>query len=321
MNFPHHTPRPKTKEYSAEYAFKNRDLPGIEKIPTVKGMEQQLDLHRPNIFEYENHRLFLKAYFDYCKQKMPQFSYRYFASKAGFTSPNFLKLVIDGKRNLSPASIEAFAKAFKLSVSESEYFACLVHFHQSETEAGKASWAQNILKCKGLQKIHPLRQAEYAYYGRWYYIPIREMLLFKNFKNDPQWIADQFTPPLKREQVTEALTHLEQIGLIAKSSDTWVQVQKTVSTGNEVSHSLVKQYHREMIQKGSDAIEQVQKLQREVSAICIPISVLKRDEIKLKIQQFRKEILALADNSEGAEEVYQLNIQWFPLVGKKEEIS
>ncbi len=92
-------------------------------------------------------------------------------------------------------------------------------------------------------------------------------------------------------------------------------MQKSVSTGDEVSHSLVKQYHRDMIQKGAESIDTVTKLRREVSAVCIPISQIKREEIKVKIQQFRKEIMAIAESSEEAEEIYQLNIQWFPLAG------
>ncbi len=274
---------------------------------------------RPNIFEYENYRSFLKDYFIYCKQCKPQFSYRYFAQKAGFRSPNFLKLAMDGKRNLSSLSIEQFCKAFKLSSVESEYFMCLVHFNQSENEAQKVQWAQKILRSKGLQKIHPLRQAEYSYYAHWYYIPIREMILLKNFNESPNWIAQQFHPPLEDDQVRKALEHLLQMGLIERNQQgQLVQRQRFISTGNEVSHSLVKQYHRDMIQKGADAIDTVAKLRREVSAVCIPISQVKREEIKTKIQQFRKEIMAIAESSDEAEEIYQLNIQWFPLIGNNE---
>lgn len=281
-------------------------------------MDVKAEISRPTIFEYENYRSFLKDYVAYSKNKHPQFSYRYIAQKAGFTSPNFLKLVIDGKRNLSPKSLLQFAKAFKFSNSETEFFESLVHFNQSQEESQKAHWAQKILSCKGLQKIHPLRQAEYAYYANWYYIPLREMILLKNFKEDPQWLAQQFEPELTVQQVQLAIEDLLKIGMIARNDQgQLVQVQKSVSTGNEVSHNFVKQYHKDMIQKGADSIDNTPKTLREVSAVCIPISVASREEIKIKIQQFRKEILAIAENSDAAEEIYQLNIQWFPLLAVK----
>ncbi len=181
-------------------------------------METKSLKQRPPIFEYENYRCFLKDYFAFSKQQLPQFSYRYFSHKAGFSSPNFLKLVMDGKRNLSPQSIEQFCKAFKFSVIESEFFSYLVHFNQAQDEAQKILWAQKILKCKGLQKIHPLRQAEYAYYARWYSIPIREMILLKNFKEDAVWIARQFQPALTKEQVEQALENLLQLGMIQRDA-------------------------------------------------------------------------------------------------------
>ena len=105
-------------------------------------METQSLKPRPSLFEYENYRSFLKDYFTFSKQQLPQFSYRYFAQKAGFRSPNFLKLVMDGKRNLSSQSIEQFSKAFKLSSIESEFFSYLVHFNQSEDDAQKILWAK-----------------------------------------------------------------------------------------------------------------------------------------------------------------------------------
>lgn len=285
-------------------------------------MEQKEIVTRPNIFEYENYRSFLADYFRYCKNKQPQFSYRYFSQKAGFSSPNFLKLVMDGKRNLSAISIQQFAKAFKFSHLESEFFEYLVFFNQSETESKKIEWAQKILRCKGLQKIHPLRQAEYSYYANWYYIPIREMILLKNFRDDPLWIANQFSPPLSIAEVEQAFNHLEELGMISRNKHGQrVQTQRSVSTGDEVSHSLVKKYHKDMIQRGAESIDGIGKLRREVSAVCIPISENKREEIKTKIQQFRKEIMAIADSDNEAEEVYQLNIQWFPLIGKGEVTS
>lgn len=272
----------------------------------------------PSIYEYEDYRIFLSDLYKFFKNQKASFSYRYFAQRAGFTSPNFLKLVIENKRNLSVDSIERFAYALKLNKSETEFFGYLVHFNQADTEKEKARWAKQLLRSKGFQKIHPLRQAEYSYYANWYYIPIREMIALKNFKDEPAWIASRFTPALTLNQVTDALDHLEQLQMIERNaSGCWVQTRKSVSTGNEVHNSFVKQYHRDMIQKGAECIDSVARELREVSSVCIPISSEKRNEIKKMIQQFRREIMALAESDTDPESIYQLNIQWFPLVEKE----
>src|SRR5665213_36674 len=130
---------------------------------------------RPNVFEYSDYRVFLNDTYHYFKTRFAQFSFRYFSRRAGFASPNFLKLVIEGQRNISPASIPRFAGALKLSKSEAEFFAHLVHFNQSKNPSQRAESAKGMLRCKGFQKIYPLQQAEYAYYANWYYIPVREL--------------------------------------------------------------------------------------------------------------------------------------------------
>lgn len=273
---------------------------------------------QPSVFEYEDYRSFLKDLYSYYKSKKTSFSYRYFSQRAGFSSPNFLKLVIEGQRNLSSDSIDRFAQALKLSRLETEFFNYLVHFNQASNEKEKSRWAKLLLRSRGFQKIHPMRQAEFSYYANWYYIAIREMIALKTFKEDPQWIAGRFSPALTVAQVEEAFSHLEQLQMIERGSDGhFVQTRKSVSTGNEVHNSFVKQYHRDMIQKGAESIDTVARELREVSSVCIPISCEKRDEIKQLIQQFRREIMALAESDDSPESIYQLNIQWFPLVGKE----
>jgi uncharacterized protein (TIGR02147 family) len=277
-------------------------------------MQELDDLSRPSIFEYEDYRVYLKDLYSFLKKQRMQFSFRYFSKRAGFTSPNFLKLVIENKRNLSSDSIARFSTALKLTASESEFFNRLVHFNQSQTEADKAHWSLQLLRCKGFQKIHPLRQAEYSYYANWYYVPIREMVGLKSFRDDPLWISQHFRPALTTDQVKTALHHLQDLNLISKDEKgLWTQTQKSITTGNEVHHNFVKQYHQQMIQKASDAIDFYPRELREISAVCIPVSKNKLEDIKKMIQDFRKELLAVAESDEDANSIYQLNIQCFPV--------
>ena len=57
------------------------------------------------VFAYSNYREFLRDWFAQL-QSSPGFSFRSFSRIAGFNSPNFVKLVVDGKRNLSIESAE-----------------------------------------------------------------------------------------------------------------------------------------------------------------------------------------------------------------------
>ena len=77
---------------------------------------------KPVVFDYLDYRAFISELFVFQKKHVPGFSHRYFARKAGFAAPNFLKLVMDGKRNLTPASLAKVARGFGLNKREREYF-------------------------------------------------------------------------------------------------------------------------------------------------------------------------------------------------------
>ena len=58
------------------------------------------EVRLPSVYEYLDYRQFLRDHFAASKKAKPQYSFRYFSRRAGLSSSNFLKLVMDGKRNL-----------------------------------------------------------------------------------------------------------------------------------------------------------------------------------------------------------------------------
>ena len=90
-----------------------------------------------NIFEYLDYREFLKAYYDYHKKNDSQFSHRVMCRKMGFTSPNFLKMVIDKERNIGRTSVQKIITGLELKKKEAEYFSYLVFFVKAKTRVEK----------------------------------------------------------------------------------------------------------------------------------------------------------------------------------------
>ena len=50
-----------------------------------------------NIFEYDNYRDYLKAFYEEKKSQNPRYSYRVFCNKAGISSTSYLNMIIHGK--------------------------------------------------------------------------------------------------------------------------------------------------------------------------------------------------------------------------------
>jgi len=273
-----------------------------------------LQSKQPVIFEYDNYRLYLRDLYAYLKGSTSHFSYRYFSRKAGFRSPNFLKLVIEGKRNLSQESIERFAQALKLKKEEAEFFRALVHLNQAETIDERKHCAEQLMRFRPFRRIHPIRRDQFDYYSKWYHIAIRELTSIPEFSEDPAWIAAALMPPVSPGQARKALELLLGLGLVERDeSGRLRQTDSLITTGDEVISASVADYHREMIKKGGEAIERFPASKRDISSVTVALSEKTFKEMKQSIQRFRKELLTMADKDKDPEAVYQINFQLFPL--------
>lgn len=278
------------------------------------------EFYSPTVFEYEDYRLFLKDYYEHQKATTSFFSYRYFSKKAGFSSPNFLKLVIEGARNLSSEGVDKFSKALQLTSQEKIFFRALVEFNQEKDIDKRARAVKVLMKSQVFRTSHSLSQEELNYYMRSYYVAMREMVGLKGFKEDYAWIANHFRPRLRQEQVEAALADLVELGLLERDADgNLIQAHVVVQTSSEVSSSLVADYHKEMIRLGSESIDRFAREEREISGTCFTCSKQDVEKFKNMVREFRKQVLVESNQSENPDCVYQLNFQLFPMAKAEEE--
>ncbi|MBD3316782.1 MAG: TIGR02147 family protein [Chitinivibrionales bacterium] len=134
-----------------------------------------------DLFEHMNYREYLADYYAEKKARRACYSYRLFSRKAGFASPNFLKLVIEGQRNLSKDSVFKFSKALGFNKREAEYFENLVFFNQSKTLEEKNAYLSNLMRFRGRVDPAKIERSEYAYFSQWYHPVIRELIASVDF--------------------------------------------------------------------------------------------------------------------------------------------
>ena len=78
-------------------------------------------------------------------------------------------------------------------------------------------------------------------------------------------------------------------------------------------------YHKQVSKLAEDAFDRCSKDLRDISALTLGINKSDFKKIKARIQEFRKEIMDIAKNSENDDRVYQLNFQFFPVSKSREE--
>ena len=148
----------------------------------------------PNVFQYLDAREYLRAYYTFKKETSRAFSYRAFAKRAGLKSPNYLKLVIDGDRNLSGEMAIRFGQALGLTGQRLAYFMDLVAFTQSATTDERAARYERLIRFREHREIHKIDIAFGQYHSRWYIPAIRELAFRPDCKDDPAWIAARLLP-------------------------------------------------------------------------------------------------------------------------------
>lgn len=268
----------------------------------------------PDIFGYLDYRAFLGDYYRAAKQNTRSFSYRYFSRRAGYASPNFLKLVIDGKRNLSTDSVDRFADALSMNDDEHRFFSDLVAFAQASSPEETAEAYERV---SGSQRFRDARRidAQFVdYLTHWYYPAIREMAARADFRDEPAWIASQLLPPITEPEAAEALGVLFELGLLVRDDEGRVRRGDVAwTTGHEVRAFAAGAYHRQMLQRAAGSIQLIDRSQRELSATTVCITAHTATELKERIQGFRERLIARCDEDDNPSTVYQLCIQLFPL--------
>lgn len=280
------------------------------KAPSPRSRAPSVD-----VFQYLDYRAFLRAYYAAEKERRPAFSHRFFSRLAGLRSPNFLKLVMDGERNLGPDTVPKFAHAIGLTGEAAAFFADLVTFTQAESVADKNRAFERISASRRFRGARRIEGDLFKYLSHWYYPAVRELAAREDFQENPRWIAARLRPKIAPADAQQALSLLLSLGLLVRDEATGrvVRGEPTITTEHEVRSLAVGNFHRQMLERASQSIEIVPPAQRDLAALTVCVSPSTASAVKERIHKFREEITQLCDADGSAQVVYQLNVQWFPL--------
>lgn len=274
---------------------------------------------RPEIYQFLNYREYLRAMYDFMKENLRGFSFRRFGQMAGLDSPNYLKMVMDGDRNLGDSTIPKFAKALKLNKQESTYFAALVPFTQTTDATAKQEAYQRMLKILRMRKIRELETTQYDYFSKWYHAAIREMILFDGFREDPEWIAKQLSPRINTKEAEQSLKLLLQLGFLKRNSDGRLeQSESTLASAPEIRSLALQNFHQQMLENAKRALTEISAEMRDITAITLGLTEADVPHLKKKILAFRRNLLAEFGANTKVSGVYQMNVQLFPLTTDRE---
>jgi len=267
-----------------------------------------------DLFAYTDYRSYLKEWYARAKASRGGFSFRAFSKQAGFNSPNFYKLVMDGERNLTQESLARFVIGLGLNKQEEAFFRNLVFFNQAKTHDQKDFYYQRLLQSRKFNQLKPIERHQYDFYSTWYHPVVRELVTSPQFDGTAEWISQRLYPSVTVPQVKKSLDLLETLGLVVRTPEGgYRQTDTLISTGPEAQSLVLLNYHQAMLGIAKEILPEVAAKNRDVSTLTLGIKRERIGQIKKRIQEFRQDILKLVSTDTQAEEVVVLAFQLLPL--------
>jgi uncharacterized protein (TIGR02147 family) len=268
-----------------------------------------------SIYEYIDYRKYLKDFYADSKSTKKYFSYRYFARKARLNSPILLKMVIDGKRNLSRKTIDKFIAGINLTEKESVYFRTLVLFNQARSAREKQEHYHGLRALFKMVPQYLVDDGQFGYFDKWYFSVLREGLCHRDYRDDWDRIASCVHPRITATEAKQAVAWLlgHDFLKIAKQG-TYERSQRAITTRSEVSSSTVRNFNRKMIQLAAQSLDDFPINKRFATGLTIGVSEQAYQMLVADIEAFRDRVVQFVNSAEGADRVYQMNLQLFPVM-------
>lgn len=269
-----------------------------------------------NVYQFTNYREYLKVYFEERKKHDPKFSHRYLSRRLGLSSPNFIMMVMQGKRNLTRSLAFKISQEFNHEDKEAEYFESIVGFVQAKTNKEKDRYFRKIISLRRNCNVEKIEEHQYEYYSNWYNLAIRELVTYPECKGDFKWLAKKVFPPIAPSQAKHSVNLLLKLGLIKRKGTSYVRSSPLISTGPEVSSLAIVNFHRKMAEMAAASLDTVPRHERDITACTVNISEKGVVEIKKVLAECRGKVLSIAEADIPADRVYQINFQVFPISAK-----
>ncbi len=274
----------------------------------------------PNLFDYFDYREFLQDFYTFHKKKNSSYSYRLFARKAKLGSPNYLKLVVDGKRRITDRTLFQFARGLGLTADEEKYFRELVMYQEISDPDSKELHLRALLKYQEKQKAPaPLRAEKIKFILDWHHAAIRELVATQGFQEDPAWIAERLGSKITETQARQSLDLLIRLNLVERNPDgRLMQREPLLTSTDELPSHLIRSLHRTYLRKAINSIFSVPLEKRELSGLVLSIPNGRLKEIKEEIKEFRRKLNRKYGAEQGSE-VYFVGLYMFPITSKGEK--
>ncbi|WP_373998470.1 TIGR02147 family protein [Bdellovibrio bacteriovorus] len=286
----------------------------------------------PVLSDYMNYRQFLADFYQFkrksSKGSLRAYNYAVFSAAANIKSPNYLKMIIEGKRNLSDDMIGKFGKALSFMKDQTEEFRLLVHFTQATDPAERNMYLKKLSEHRvaGKLKSGEIDRKTWEKVPNWVAWIIYAMVDQEGVSFDTSALKALLRGKASEDEIEAALNTLLASGELRRDEVTG-ELKKNrslIESPEEIPVALVRKLQSQLMYLGLESLYQDQPTEREFGTLTLSLTKTEFEEIKFKLRQMRKALHkdnSIARMKQKGERVYQLNIQLFPVTNAVEGVE
>ena len=271
----------------------------------------------PNVYTYNDFRLFLADWQKWKQTQDPDFSRSEFSRRLGLPKTrSFLNDVLRGK-TVTPGFMERFEQVMGLPREEARFFRLLVQFNQAETPNDREIFFEQLVQLNRSPRT-TLDASSWEYYKDWHNAALRCALEAIDWDGQNHAaLGRRLTPRFTPGQVKTSFAVLQRMGLVEQREDgIWKPVHKVLSSGDGGRDERIRQHQLDCLTLARDAIlSDLPEGVRDTSASFLAISDEAEQILRRRLAHFRAEVRSIVHKDTArATSVVHLGIQLIPIL-------
>lgn len=290
---------------------------------TLAQITAELEQKPPDLSEYMDYRVYLADFYAFKRAQTATsyrpYNYQTFSAAADIKSPNYLKMIIEGQRNMSEDMIARFAKALGFNKQLGEEFKWLVLLNQASDPAERNLNLKKLTehRFESQLKSGQIDRKTWDKIPNWVTWVMYALVDQAGVSFDTKSLKEILRGKASDEQIEHAVESLITSGKLVRNSDGHLEkALNTLEAPEDVPVALVRKLQMQLMYLGLESLYQDQPTEREFGTLTLSLTQSEFEDVKFKLRQFRKALhkdTAIARMKEKGERVYQLNIQLFPV--------
>jgi uncharacterized protein (TIGR02147 family) len=268
------------------------------------------------IYLYDDPIRYLAAELKRLKAENRRFSLREWSRRLGYDNPSYFSDILKGRRRLKVSLAILIAGSLGLDEKATRYFELMTLIHQTKDPKERRHLAKLLAsqRPQEMKNSTSLSTEQFALIADWYNWALIEMPSLGDFRSDIKFLAKRLGGRVSEEAIAESLDLLVKYGLLDRDGDSIRRRRDSAPSflEPEVTKMAAREYQRQMAKKAVESLESQKSEEVDFQGSTLGFRKEDLPELKKIVREFHQRVLSFSQ-TDGADEIYQLNSQFFRL--------